>query len=163
MKYFIFLFIIITSIITTSTPLLSSYLIQLKNGGKFVTSTYWEEKGQIKFYLNDGIMSIEKENIQEIKGSEQIIIEKNQSINKNVTIPDNIPLSEQKWFKDKEDLTIKIRDINMYLKDARKNKDKDKIESYMDKLLSLENDIVKLKERVKKENNGELPTWWEGQ
>ena len=41
----------------------------LKNGGQFVTSKYWEEGDEIKFYLGGEIMGIEKGAVLDIKKS----------------------------------------------------------------------------------------------
>jgi len=47
----------------------ASYVIMLKNGGQFVTSQYWEEEDEIKFYIGDAAMGIEKDAVLDIKKS----------------------------------------------------------------------------------------------
>jgi hypothetical protein len=52
-------------------PLLShaSYIIHLKGGGQFITSKYWEEDGQIKFFVSGGMMGIDKDTVRKIEKS----------------------------------------------------------------------------------------------
>lgn len=52
-------------------PLLShaSYIIHLKGGGQFITSKYWEEDGQIKFFVSGGTMGIDKDTVRKIEKS----------------------------------------------------------------------------------------------
>ncbi|CAN2039893.1 putative DUF5667 domain-containing protein [Candidatus Magnetomoraceae bacterium gMMP-15] len=43
------------------------YLIKLKNNGRFTTSGYWREDNQIKFYLYEGEVGLQKNFIKNIK------------------------------------------------------------------------------------------------
>jgi len=45
----------------------SSYLIHLGNGGQFTTPSYWEEGGNIIFYVPGGLMGIEKTTVRKIE------------------------------------------------------------------------------------------------
>ena len=56
-----------------ATPCVSdaSYIIKLKNGREFVTSRYWEEGGQIKFYSHGGVIGIDKNLIGKIEESDR--------------------------------------------------------------------------------------------
>ncbi len=47
----------------------ASYIILLKNGGQFVTSKYWQEEDEIKFYVGGAVMGIEKDAVLDIKES----------------------------------------------------------------------------------------------
>ena len=38
----------------------AAYRIQLKNGGQFLTPRCWEEEGEMKFYILEGVAGIEK-------------------------------------------------------------------------------------------------------
>lgn len=38
----------------------AAYLIHLKNGGRFLTPRCWEEEGELKFYILEGVAGIEK-------------------------------------------------------------------------------------------------------
>ena len=52
-------------------PLMSfgNYLIELKNGNEYVTYKYWEKGNQIYFYIGDGVIGFNKEDIKEIRES----------------------------------------------------------------------------------------------
>ncbi|MDP2855436.1 MAG: hypothetical protein Q8O28_14450 [Smithellaceae bacterium] len=52
-------------------PLFSqaSYIIHLKGGGQFITTKYWEEGGQITFFVSGGTMGIEKDTVSKIEKS----------------------------------------------------------------------------------------------
>jgi len=52
-------------------PLFSqaSYIIHLKGGGRFITTKYWEEGGQITFFVSGGTMGIEKDTVKAIEKS----------------------------------------------------------------------------------------------
>lgn len=52
-------------------PLLSyaSYIIHLKGGGQYITTKYWEEDDQIKFFVSGGTMGIDKETVRKIEKS----------------------------------------------------------------------------------------------
>lgn len=47
----------------------ASYIIHLKNGGKFITNHYWTEGNQIMFYAQGGIAGIEKNFVKAIQQS----------------------------------------------------------------------------------------------
>lgn len=49
----------------------SSYLIELKNGGEFVTDEYWEENNHIHFYSYGGLVDLPKNKILSITESDQ--------------------------------------------------------------------------------------------
>lgn len=49
----------------------SYYYIHLKNGRGFETYKYWEEDGQIKFYIYDGIVGIERKEIDRFERREE--------------------------------------------------------------------------------------------
>lgn len=47
----------------------ASYIIHLKNGGKFITNHYWTEGNQIMFYAQGGVAGIEKDFVKAIQKS----------------------------------------------------------------------------------------------
>ena len=47
----------------------ASYIIHLKNGGRFLTSHYWEEDNYVTFYIAGGTMGIEKNSVRKIERS----------------------------------------------------------------------------------------------
>ncbi len=54
----------------------SSYLIELKNGSKFITYQYWKEGSQIKFYYSGGVVGISKNLIRKIEKTDLVYEEK---------------------------------------------------------------------------------------
>ena len=50
----------------------ASYIIHLKNGGQYITNKYWEEDGQIKFFVSGGIMGIDKDTVRKIEKSKAV-------------------------------------------------------------------------------------------
>ncbi len=67
-----------------SSPAFADYVIKLKNGGSVGTANYWEEKGEIKFQYQGGIVSIPKRNIVSVlkveeKFSERVYRQEEQS------------------------------------------------------------------------------------
>ncbi len=50
----------------------TAYVIQLKNGVEFSTYHYWQEGNQTMFYLEGGIVGIEKDFIKEIRKSHPV-------------------------------------------------------------------------------------------
>ncbi|MCJ7616313.1 MAG: hypothetical protein MUO43_07225, partial [Desulfobacterales bacterium] len=69
MKNYIAVIITIIFLICPSVCF-SSYLIELKNGSKFITNQYWEEGSQIKFYYSGGVLGIEKDLVRKIGESD---------------------------------------------------------------------------------------------
>ncbi len=53
--------------LTCSTASSDSYLIQTKDGEEFETSQYWEDGGEIKFEVDQGIMGIPVGDVKQIK------------------------------------------------------------------------------------------------
>ena len=45
----------------------ASYVIHLKNGGKFMTPHYWEKDNYVTFYIVGGTMGIEKKSVRKIE------------------------------------------------------------------------------------------------
>ena len=54
----------------------SSYLIELKNGSKFITNHYWKEGRQIKFYCRGGVVGIGKDLVRKIEKTDLVYEEK---------------------------------------------------------------------------------------
>lgn len=49
----------------------SSYLIQLKNGSSFITSKYWVDGTEVKFYYAGGVVGIPQDTVQEVQASDK--------------------------------------------------------------------------------------------
>jgi hypothetical protein len=69
MKKAILLFLML--LISPLLPAVSdaSYIIHLKNGGRFLTPQYWEEDNYVNFYIVGGMMGIEKNSVRKIERS----------------------------------------------------------------------------------------------
>ncbi|MCX5822314.1 MAG: hypothetical protein NTY86_02090, partial [Deltaproteobacteria bacterium] len=69
MKKAILLFLML--LISPLLPAVSdaSYIIHLKNGGRFLTPQYWEENNYVNFYVVGGTMGIEKNSVRKIERS----------------------------------------------------------------------------------------------
>jgi len=61
------LLIAVISILILPAVSHAEYLIQLSNGGQFVTPQYWEEDREIRFYISGGVMGIEKNFVKKIE------------------------------------------------------------------------------------------------
>ncbi len=67
MKHTAFLiWLIAACVIALPAKGLASYLIELKNGSKYVTSDYWEEGNQIKFKISGGEIGFSKDSVLRI-------------------------------------------------------------------------------------------------
>ena len=173
-------------------PLLShaSYIIHLKGGGQFITSKYWEEDGQITFFVSGGTMGIEKDTVKAIEKSKihaddyqmnqskQTIPKVNPALEKTVkeeTVPHanvkSVPEAnvkeekvDLKAYQEKMD-KLKV-DINKTLTRMRKataSKDEYAKEAAIEENRSFSAEMWKLTDELKAKNKGKLPDdWWEG-
>jgi hypothetical protein len=64
-KYLRLLFILVIVLLWASICL-PAYLIELKQGTRFVTSNYWKDGSHIRFYFHGGIVGIDKRHIKQI-------------------------------------------------------------------------------------------------
>lgn len=71
---------------------LASSLIILKNGGKFVTSHYWEEGEFIKFFLYGGIVGFKKHQIKKVENTDLKAVK----VNVPAQMPKAAPVPVQK-------------------------------------------------------------------
>lgn len=154
----------------------ASYMIQLNDGGLFFTNRYWEEGNQIKLYLYDGIIGIEKHLIKEITEAdepyepyrmEQPDPIKNdpiqQASNENPDLSateKNPPIETKKLLNEKRSLSIKLKSASSDLRDAKATNDREKTRSAWKKIITIQTQLSELDENVKKLNGGNLPVWW---
>ena len=155
----------------------ASYIIHLKNGGRFLTPRCWEEDHYVKFYIVGGMMGIEKDTVRTIEKStvdtskvyeaktpEKLPAEAEQKAEKNLSPqkpPEKIDL---KAYQDKM-ATLKA-DINKTLTRIRKantNKDLNAKDEATADNRRISAEMWKLTDELKEKNNGNLPAdWWEG-
>jgi ElaB/YqjD/DUF883 family membrane-anchored ribosome-binding protein len=165
-------------------PLFShaSYIIHLKNGGQFITSKYWEEDGQIKFFVSGGMMGIDKDTVRKIeksnidaneyyeinkpeKVSPQVDRTLEKAIKKEATPPDSAAKNEKvdlKAYQSKmKELRDKLDELLDNIREASKNQDKTAEEKAREEMRAISRDIFALTEELKKKNKGVLPeNWW---
>ena len=79
--------IIIIAFVLYPSICFSSYIIQLKNGGEFITYHYWEEGGEIKLHIYGGVMGIQKDFVETIEESNVVHKEKTVSLKKPEPVP----------------------------------------------------------------------------
>lgn len=161
----------------------ASYIIYLKNGGKFITAQYREENGQIIFFVRGGTMGIDKAEVKKIEKSNLDPDENNEidepinnippvivstpekTIKKDAIPPESAPKeakvdleaykSKMKGLRDNLDTSLEK------IKEASKNHDKTAAEKAREEMRKIADDIYALTEELKKKNKGELPeNWW---
>ena len=181
MKKFI-LIIITTAFFIYPSICLSSYLIELKNGSTFITNHYWKEGRQIKFYCYGGVVGIGKDLIRKI--SESDLPYKEAVEQEAPETSDQTPEigSREAWEKAGKEIETKKKEIDVeYYKKEKgalvekkeevNNKLKQAIEAgnkvakrNLKKELSLiKKQITELTLKLKKENKGRIPGWWDSQ
>ena len=173
-------------------PLLShaSYIIHLKGGGQFITSKYWEEDGQIKFFVSGGMMGIDKDTVRAIEKSKinaddyqtnqskQTIPKVNPALEKTIkeetvphanvtTVPEVNAKEEKVDLKVYQEKMDKLKaDINKTLTRMRKataSKDQIAKDDAAEENRRISAEMWKLTDELKAKNKGKLPDdWWEG-
>jgi len=168
-----------------SFPLFShaSYIIHLKEGGQLITSQYWEENGQIKFFVSGGMMGIDKNTVRKIeksnidasgyyesnkpdKISPQVDQTPENEIKKDA-LPDTNVKKEKVDLKAYQNKMAKLKsDINKTLtriKKADTSNDQNAKEEATEDNKKISAEMWQLTDELKKKNNGKLPDdWWEG-
>ncbi|KAF0157565.1 MAG: Uncharacterized protein FD159_1379 [Syntrophaceae bacterium] len=173
-------------------PLFShaSYIIHLKGGGQFITSKYWEEDGQITFFVRGGTMGIEKDTVKVIEKSKihaddyqtnqskQIIPKVTPALEKTIkeetvphanvtTVPEANAKEEKVDLKAYREKMDKLKaDINKTLTRMRKataSKDQIAMDGAIEENRRISAEMWKLTDELKAKNKGKLPDdWWEG-
>jgi hypothetical protein len=171
MKNYIAVIITIIFLICPSVCF-SSYIIELKNGSKFITYQYWEEGDRIKFYYSGGVLGVEKDLVRKIGESD---LPYKEEIIEQVT-PQTTKMPDKELYP-KTDITNEDIDVEFY-----KNAKKDLMEKYMkaknklDKAIIDRDKIAKreakkeikeihdklsdLSNELKSKNKQVLPDWW---
>ena len=165
-------------------PLLShaSYIIHLKGGGQFITSKYWKEDGQIKFFVSGGTMGIDKDTVRAIEKSKihaddyqtnqskQTIPKVNPALEKTIkeeTVPEANAKEEKVDLKAYQEKMDKLKaDINKTLTRMRKataSKDQIAKDDAAEENRRISAEMWKLTDELKAKNKGKLPDdWWGG-
>jgi len=168
---------ILMFVFSQTSSLYADFQILLKNGGKIMTSHYWYEKNEIRFYYLGGVVGMEKnavrkierstiepDGIYEVKMPEKSPAETEQKAERNLS-PQKPPVKiDLKAYQDK---MAKLKaDLNKTLTRIRKaeaSKDlvaKDEATADNRKISA---EMWELTAELEGKNNGKLPAdWWEG-
>ena len=174
-KYLQLIVVLATGLLWASICM-PAYLIELKQGTRFITNEYWKDGNQIKFYRHGGIVGVDKHQIKRITEAKSDNIAEEQdpadqedaqeSVKKNAVIkqetesvsePDpkrNAILEEKRY------LTSEIKSLIAAIKKAKEKDDKKLIQEQRKRLLSLHVELQDLRDTVEKANGGKIPAWW---
>ena len=136
----------------------SSYFVRLKSGAGFLTYSYWEKNGQIRFHHAGGIVGFHKSRVKEITYTDaqykEVII-----VSKPSEKTDDLPpqragvKSEEKNAVDKkEELTEKLYRAKSKLNKAIIKKDQYGIETSKREIQDLQHKLSILSQEPKKNN-----------
>ena len=171
MKNYIAVIITIIFLICPSVCF-SSYLIELKNGSKFITNQYWEEGSQIKFYYFGGVVGIEKDQVREIGESDmayeeidskQDSVDPKSKINEKSGITPIEKTVDLEYYKEKKSLLeAELNRALDKLREATKNEDSKAKKKARDEVKKISAKMYDLTAELIKKNNGKMPEgWWE--
>jgi len=154
----------------------AAYRIQLKNGREIITSRYWEEDSEIKFYSDGGVMGIPKDLVRRIDQSD--LPEKketreadDQKAAKPTATTDQEVGTRTQGGETKVDIGS-YREKKAVLKrkfdeawdrylEATKNKDLEAKEKARIEMTEFSRQVYDLADELKEKNKGVLPDWWE--
>jgi hypothetical protein len=159
----------------------AAYRIQLKNGREIITSRYWEEGSEIKFYSDDGVMGIPKDLVRQIEQSD--LPEKKatketatkETDEQKATKPTPMADGEVATGNQTGDAKVDIKEYKekkLLLKrkfdeawerylEASKNKDLEAKEKARQEMIEFSGQVYDLADELKAKNKGVLPDWWE--
>lgn len=163
-------------ILLLAYPVLSSagYLIELKNGSKFITYEHWEEGEEIKFYYYGGVVGFPKAIVKEIRESDlpykEPLPEEKPSKTDEASPGETVkpqgdsakekPSDDSAYRAKRESLKKQIAEaMNKYNASLGQNDKKEIAETYQE-VAKLSAELKALKKAVKEKYNGKLPDWW---
>ncbi|MBM4314035.1 MAG: hypothetical protein FJ122_08975 [Deltaproteobacteria bacterium] len=156
----------------------ASYIIHLKNGGRFLTPQYWEEDDYVKLSVAGGTMEIEKNTVLKIEQlptepyrdasirlSEQppaLVKPVQETVVKGRKVDgeDKVVIEDHK--KKKDLMTVELDGLLEKLREATRRKDNDAKEKIKNEIRAKSGQIYKLTDEVTEKNNGRLPEGWWG-
>jgi hypothetical protein len=148
----------------------SDYVVHLKSGRQFVTDRYWEENGEIKLNLPNGVLGIPKEDVADIQErTSENPAEKREPTPEAPPAKDT-PKKEaeeaksitplQECYNKKTALKLKLDEVLAKLREATRNKDESGKERAREEMRRLSEEIYELTDKAKEMNNGKLPDYW---
>ena len=162
----------------------ADYVIKLKNGRTVETAKYWEEKDEVKFQWEDGVVSLPKRNIVSILWVEekfpnrsprqsQPAAERQQTPNETpqVAVKKVEPATPAEASKEKE------IDVDYYKKqkayyteqyeqayqrylEASSRRDAEAKKKAWEEFNRFGGQVISLETELKEKNNGSVPQWW---
>lgn len=152
----------------------SSYLLELKSGACFVTDRYWEEDGQIKCNLLGGTTGFHKATIKSITETDrpsepESVTEETAADTETAAIEQedediakpksNISdFEKEMYIVQKADIENQADNASSAYKNAKTRSERIKIEKKISELRKKHADLVN---KIKEQNNGSLPNWWD--
>jgi two-component sensor histidine kinase len=157
----------------------AAYLIELKTGSSFVTNEYWEEDGQIKFNHYGGIMGVSKEMIAAITDSDAPVPK--EIIRTAPPVVENLPESldtekstidnnkkdpefqkkEQEFKETQWRIQNEMATQASYFNTAKEQNDQAAKDEAWNRLIELNKERKRLKQKAQELNQGTLPEWWD--
>jgi hypothetical protein len=158
-----------------SSVAMAGFAIQLKNGRILPTPAFWEEKGFIKFYWENGVATIPKEVIRSIGFIKDVPVVKAPGPKESITKPAAILPKEKEtakpeaekdkiddgyYKKQKAQITEKFEQAHERYLEASSRRDREAKKKAWEEFNQYASQVSALEEELKKKNNGVLPEWW---
>ena len=149
----------------------ASYIIHLKNGGRFLTPQYWEENNYVNFYVVGGTMGIEKNSVKKIRKLDRVDIEETviqNAVKKSQLQPpiqkaektDNDLVDIEYYKREKQRLEQELGEAKQRYLSSLEKGDKETKHIASGDTLKINIQIDQLKKELKEKNKGVLPEWW---
>lgn len=148
------------------------YIIHLKNGNKIIANKYTKKSNELTIYQSSGsiglpyniIVNIEKVDDDEMLPKKKInIIESSQQKDSKKILVDSNSTNVNLQYKYLQQKLYLLNKRNKIKNNIIKSKSTDDIENQEDlrrKLLSIQDNISELRKQIKKNNQDEIPDWW---
>lgn len=152
----------------------AAYRIQLKNGREIITSRYWEEGSEIKFYSDGGVMGIPKDLVRRIDQSD--LPEKKATEEQKATGTTTVPGEEagatpskratekvdiESYREKRSVLKSKFDEASERYREALRNQDPAGKQKASEEMREFSRQAYNLADELKEKNKGVLPDWWE--
>lgn len=145
---------------------ISSYLVQLTNGNRFIIYEYWEDGSQIRFYSYGGVVGIREGLISEITESDLVYKEEiaaktpDKEARAKKSEGKHIHIDIEYYEKTKKELMEKYRKAKRKLDKATIDRNKAAKRGTRKEIKDLHEQISALSSELKEKNKGVLPDWW---
>lgn len=157
----------------------ASYVIKLKNGRKISAQYYWKENGKIFFHIYGGVVGIRKDQVKEIEEIEDLPDEKAAA---KQEAPETTEKAEEEkklknqgesekgseeekgketFLKEKSRIATEIEAVSAAFREAKAKNDRKQMQVKRKRLLSLQTELSKLREKARADHGGQVPAWWD--